>query len=1507
MKDVDVLYSQELAQRNFTASANYNDGKELSSLNEHEIAIKLYNIAIELEPDYVEAIYERGFSKLMLNRFNEAIKDFNIVLEYEPNHARTLFYLGLARNKVIGLADAEKIQLHTHRDTDEIDTVDTIYSQALALGSKGLHKEAVPKLNKVIQLKPDHINALFFRGFGKYILADYEGAIEDYNKVIELEQRQTAFNKRGIAKFFLGDYKGAEIDCKQALSLNPNDIYANTYIGYVFLIQRDTLEAAKMFAKALKFQEGFSLALQGKAFTLIIQGNKSLAKEIFKKVSQNYAGEKSSLIFEEVECYIIKAITAEALKLPWVYKEAIGKALVKPDFRSLIRLQVQSALEDGISQKKDISEIEFQLKAANEFINQKFQKGETLISLAVEYSHLNVVKFLVSKGVNLELRDAEGNTPLILAYKKSKKDIVKLLLDKEAGINLQDIDGNTPLFLAAGQDDVFMVELLLAHGANVLIDTKGIFPLQIAGPKAQIVIFEIMKSLVIKSIEEADVQKLHSLLNQFSSKENLNSLFQIIAENQDVEMGRYFLDKQTNLEEDGLPIISRPRKHWPIEDAKRFYALMLQQLTSINSFYSDIQLEQALVLYKEETTRKDAETLFKQVLDNKPELKGRLYLERGLIEYELKNYKEAVKNYDTALQEETLDPDLRFKLYEQKLDALSELGHIPGHEEVNVIFNHAMSELKSNRFAQAAKGFDIVLKHEPKRAAAIIYRGLAKDKLRDSPSFLSLHKEAIQKLDKAIKLRPHDANAFFSRGLGNYLLGRYETAIEDYNKSIQLEPKQITFSNRGIAKFFLGDYEGAKTDYEQALSLNPIDAYANTYIGYVFLIQKRTLEAEKMFAKALEIQEDFPLALQGKALTSIVQGKKSLAEENFRKAYRFYTKNISKSVFEHAECYTFKAETAAALNLPDLYKKALEEASVKPDFGPLIRRQVQSALEDGISQRKDIREIEFQLKAANKFINQKFQKGESLISLAVEYGNLNVVKFLALKGVYLKPIDAEGNTPLISAYKKGRKDIVEFLLSKQAGLNVQNNYDGNTLFFLAAEQDDVLMVRLLLNLGANFLINNKEGIFPLQIAGPNSKVVILDKVKSLVIRSIKKANVQKLHSLLNQFSNDKNLNSLLEIVAENQDVEMGRYFLDNQTNLEEGGLRIISRPRKKNWPIEDANRFYNLLLQLIPPNNKYYSDIQLEQALVLFREETTKIEAEALFKKVLDSKPELKGRLYLERGLIEYELRNYEEAVKNYDIADQEETRDSALRLKLYEQKVDALIELGHIYGRDVNMMAAEKYYNQALTLCINICQQDPFNTKAERNINLLVDYSNAIKLNATASFKGKAALESSIICRVTYTASNLINKFCGYLTPQRNTNTNDQPVEAVSTAYNEVEKEIAKERDQLNHLSEGGFSLEFVEGSLEDFEEELEEIDLQAPNALSELQQLLENIKYLRGQAVDIVLDLSSPNISNNTFLPDSNRTIFTSRLNVNANVNSLGNSTNLELLNNSTFKLGR
>jgi quinoprotein dehydrogenase-associated probable ABC transporter substrate-binding protein len=93
------------------------------------------------------------------------------------------------------------------------------------------------------------------------------------------------------------------------------------------------------------------------------------------------------------------------------------------------------------------------------------------LSNAVIANDADRVKFLVSKGADVNKADSQGWTPLQSAARQRSDDMIKVLIELGADVNLADSGATTPLVAALLRDHVPSVKVLLEHGAN--IETPG--------------------------------------------------------------------------------------------------------------------------------------------------------------------------------------------------------------------------------------------------------------------------------------------------------------------------------------------------------------------------------------------------------------------------------------------------------------------------------------------------------------------------------------------------------------------------------------------------------------------------------------------------------------------------------------------------------------------------------------------------------------------------------------------------------------------------------------------------------------------------------------------------------------------------------------------------------------------------------------------------------------------------------------------------------------------------
>ncbi len=83
------------------------------------------------------------------------------------------------------------------------------------------------------------------------------------------------------------------------------------------------------------------------------------------------------------------------------------------------------------------------------------------------------VKFLLSKGADVNARDVQGYSPLHTAARNRNSTLVALLAEAGADVNARDSDGFTVLLHAINRNHVPTIEMLARKGADLELGTTG--------------------------------------------------------------------------------------------------------------------------------------------------------------------------------------------------------------------------------------------------------------------------------------------------------------------------------------------------------------------------------------------------------------------------------------------------------------------------------------------------------------------------------------------------------------------------------------------------------------------------------------------------------------------------------------------------------------------------------------------------------------------------------------------------------------------------------------------------------------------------------------------------------------------------------------------------------------------------------------------------------------------------------------------------------------------------
>ena len=166
----------------------------------------------------------------------------------------------------------------------------------------------------------------------------------------------------------------------------------------------------------------------------------------------------------------------------------------------------------------------------------------------------------------------------------------------------------------------------------------------------------------------------------------------------------------------------------------------------------------------------------------------------------------------------------------------------------------ALSHLKNGDRVTALGDLDEAIKLNPHIAEAYFTRGsiYAEDKDYD---------RALLDFDQAISLNPVLTDAFHQRALAHRGKLDFPQALRDLNAAIGMEPfNPRLLRDRGEAHLALGDYDRAVDDYQTAMSIDPssIDPYS---MANLLFFQGRFSQSAQTMQQVLKIKPENPYAM----------------------------------------------------------------------------------------------------------------------------------------------------------------------------------------------------------------------------------------------------------------------------------------------------------------------------------------------------------------------------------------------------------------------------------------------------------------------------------------------------------------------------------------------------------------------------------------------------------------------------------------------------------------------
>jgi serine/threonine protein kinase len=192
---------------------------------------------------------------------------------------------------------------------------------------------------------------------------------------------------------------------------------------------------------------------------------------------------------------------------------------------------------------------------------------------------------------------------------------------------------------------------------------------------------------------------------------------------------------------------------------------------------------------------------------------------------------------------------------------------------------------------------------------------------------------AVQNYSKAIELNPRDANAYSSRGNAYYMKGDHDQAFADYNKALALDSTlPHVYINRGNIYYEEGERDQALIDFNRAIQVDSQNAtayyrrgrfYASAYYDYKNRDAGDYDRAMRDFNKATRLNPRYAQAYSDRGYLYYYKG-------NYEQAFMDYNKAIESNP-KYAEAYTNRG---LAYRVHHKYDQALADYNKAIELSP---------------------------------------------------------------------------------------------------------------------------------------------------------------------------------------------------------------------------------------------------------------------------------------------------------------------------------------------------------------------------------------------------------------------------------------------------------------------------------------------------------------------------------------------------------------------------------------------
>ncbi|WP_299552588.1 tetratricopeptide repeat protein [Seonamhaeicola sp.] len=237
--------------------------------------VNLLDQAIAIDPNHLDAYFQRALVKNDLGDYSGAIVDYSKIILNKPD-ADSYFNRGNSRFSLKDFVGAR----NDYAKAYELDSnfIDALYSLACVKYDLEDYNGAIEDFNKVLKIAPNFPEVYMLRAASYKALNKLKKALEDYTLAIYISPNANTYYNRGVFYMDINYYAKANRDLTKSIRINSNNTFAHFYRGASFMLLGKYQNAIEDFSNALVLDSMDFDALLGLALTYYKMNDLSKAK-----------------------------------------------------------------------------------------------------------------------------------------------------------------------------------------------------------------------------------------------------------------------------------------------------------------------------------------------------------------------------------------------------------------------------------------------------------------------------------------------------------------------------------------------------------------------------------------------------------------------------------------------------------------------------------------------------------------------------------------------------------------------------------------------------------------------------------------------------------------------------------------------------------------------------------------------------------------------------------------------------------------------------------------------------------------------------------------------------------------------------------------------------------------------------------------------------------------------------------------------------------------------------